>query len=45
MKKIPTTVLLTFISVADLIWGSHGIVTVILWICYGIFWYHKHFWD
>lgn len=45
MKKIPTPVLLTIVTIVDCIWGTKGFVTLCLWFLYGIHYYNKHFWD
>lgn len=37
MNKVSTPVLLTIISIVDLIWGSQGGITFLLWVLYGIY--------
>lgn len=37
IMKIDTKILLTIISVMDMVYGSHGGVTLLLWIGYGIY--------
>ena len=37
MRKLTTIEVLSIISIVDLIFGSHGGVTVVLWIGYGVY--------
>lgn len=36
-RKVDTKLILGVISVVDLIWGTQGLVTIILWVMYGIY--------
>lgn len=35
--KVDTKILLTCISIADIAFGTHGAMTLVLWICFGLF--------